>query len=104
MDNIMRTLNFLGIATKAGCVVTGDDSCMRMLRKGKISLLILAGDTQFNTRDRFQRACIANNVKCIELGDRYELGRFTGKEIRTVVGIMDDSFSKRLLEMATGVE
>lgn len=104
MDKNMRILNFIGIATKAGTVISGSELCMRMLRRGKIKLLIIAGDAHFNTRNKFERACRVHEVKNIIIGDRYELGRFTGKGVRTVVGIMDDSFGNRIYELATGVD
>ncbi|HBQ64798.1 MAG TPA: 50S ribosomal protein L7ae [Clostridiales bacterium] len=103
MDND-RVLGFLGLAAKAGKLVSGEEMCLRMIHKGKVRCIIMAEDASSNARQRLSKACSAAGIRCLTYGNKASLGRHIGKEIRAVVGVMDGNFSKRLMELVTGVE
>ena len=94
-----RIYSFLGLAAKAGKIVSGEESCERALKKSLVSLVIVAEDASHNTKKKFLDACKFRNIEIRIFGQKDMLGKFTGKNIRSVVSILDKNFSKRLMEM-----
>ena len=48
-NNKEKVLSFLGLATRAGKIVSGDDSTLLDLKKGKVNLILIAEDASNNT-------------------------------------------------------
>lgn len=94
-----RIYSFLGLATKAGKIVTGDETCETAIKKSSVSLVIVAEDASDNTKKKFTDACNFRNIEIRIFGRKELLGKYTGKNIRSVVAILDKGFSKRLVEM-----
>jgi len=94
-----KIYSFLGLATKAGKIVTGDETCEIAIKKSSASLVIVAEDASDNTKKKFTDACNFRNIEIRIFGRKDLLGKFTGKNIRSVVAILDKGFSKRLMEM-----
>ena len=52
MDIVMdKVYSLLGLAKKAGQLLSGDDTCERTIKSGKAVLVIVAGDASENTKD-----------------------------------------------------
>lgn len=94
-----RIYSFLGLAMKAGRVVSGEETCERTLKTGKVSLVIVSDDASDNTKKRFRDMCSYRNVDIRFFGVKEMLGKFTGKAIRSVVAITERGFAARLMEM-----
>ena len=73
-----KILNLLGLAQRAGQVISGDFIVEKAIKRKEPKLVLLAGD------------CAANNEK--------KLGTAIGKEVRVVVAVLDDGFAKALLK------
>lgn len=91
--------SFLGLATKAGKLKSGEDVCERVIKAGKAELVIVARDASQNTRKKFTDMCSYRGIEIRFFGDKEPLGRYVGKDIRSVVAIEDKGFAKRLAEM-----
>lgn len=90
-----KVLNLLGIANKAGCIVTGEDNVINALSKNKVKIIFVAKDASEKTIDKFVRKCYYYNVVCnLELTSS-ELSSALGKE-RKIVGVTDKGFSDAL--------
>jgi ribosomal protein L7Ae-like RNA K-turn-binding protein len=94
-----KVYSFLGLAMKAGKLVSGEDTCERMLKSGKVILLIVAVDASDNTKKNFTNMCSFRKVECRFYGEKNLLGRYIGKELRSVVAVLDRGFAKRLAEI-----
>ncbi len=94
-----RIYSFLGLATKAGKLISGEETCERMLKSGKICLVIVAEDASDNTKRKFKNMCDYRKVDIEYFGSKEMLGRFTGKKIRSVIAITDRGFAGHLKEM-----
>ena len=95
-----RVLNMLGIANKAGALISGEDSVIKGLQKGKIKMVFVASDASLNTIDDFSRKCFYYHVECINLFTSEELTKAIGR-CRKIVGIADNGFCnaiKKLME------
>jgi ribosomal protein L7Ae-like RNA K-turn-binding protein len=90
---------FLGLATKAGKLFSGEDVCERMLKNGKAVLVIVAEDASANTGKKFEDMCKYRGIDFRIFGKKELLGKFTGKDIRSVVAVIDTGFAARLVEL-----
>jgi len=52
-----------------------------------------------NTRKKFSDMCNHRNTKIVTFGTKELLGKFTGKQMRVVLCIIDKSFADRLSEL-----
>ncbi|MBU0278549.1 ribosomal L7Ae/L30e/S12e/Gadd45 family protein [Gemella sp. zg-1178] len=94
-----KALNLMGLMSKAGKVVTGEDLILKNIKNSEIKLLLIANDCGKNTckklvdKTKYYRVdtCIVFSIE--------ELSRAIGKENRVAVGITDLGFSNRLKEL-----
>ncbi len=91
--------NFLGIALKAGKIVSGDDTTLLELKKGKLKLVIIANDASDNTKKMFEDKCAFKKVKYVYASSKVDLGLAMGKYQRAVIGVKDMNFAIRLQDI-----
>ena len=91
---VEKSLRMLGLATRAGKVITGAELVSKALQNKKIHLIILANDAKESTAKLF----FGSNVPVVRLGNKETLGKMTGKEIRSVAGITDKNFAEVILK------
>jgi ribosomal protein L7Ae-like RNA K-turn-binding protein len=94
-----RIYSFLGLATKAGKLISGEETCERALKSGKVYLVIVSADASDNTKKKFSDMCKYRGIEIKYFGQKELLGRHTGKGVRSVVAVTEKGFSGRLLEM-----
>ena len=94
-----KVYGLLGLAAKSGSVVSGGNTCERLLKGSKSQLVVLAEDASENTREKFLRLAAQKEIETRIFGTCDELGKYIGKEIRSVLIITDRSFAKRILEL-----
>ena len=94
-----RIYSFLGLATKAGKEISGEETCERALKSGKVYLVIVSADASDNTKKKFRDMCSYRSVPIRFFGTKDMLGKFSGKSTRTVVAVTDKGFAGRLQEM-----
>ena len=66
----------MGLATRAGKVITGIELCEKAVKSKKAKLVIITKETAKSTIDLFKSA----NVPVICVESKEKLGSFTGKE------------------------
>ncbi|WP_201726313.1 L7Ae/L30e/S12e/Gadd45 family ribosomal protein, partial [Lactobacillus helveticus] len=67
MQNSQKAINLLGLAQRAGKLITGTETVITELNKGKIQAVIMASDIQSNTAEKVDRAARKVNVPIINL-------------------------------------
>ncbi len=87
----------IGMANKAGALVTGTDACLRAVKAGVVKIVVLSEEASENTRKKVINACRVKNIPCMEYGKGGMLGKMTGKSHRIVVGVRDKNLSKLIL-------
>ena len=90
---------FLGLARKANAVIIGEESCLKAIRKKKVSLVLVACDTKDNTKDKIISGCKHHNIEYRVFGTKELIGKYIGKNITAVVGVNNQGFVKKLVEM-----
>lgn len=98
-NNEAKIYTLLGLCMRAGKIVSGDDSTMFDLKKGKVNLVIVAGDSSNNTKKLFNDKASYRNVEIVEFSTKLQIGLAIGKSPRSVVGIKDLNFAKKLIEL-----
>lgn len=94
-----KTYKLLGLAAKAGKILSGNFACEKALKEGKTQLIIVAEDALPNTKKKFSNACKYREVDIRFFGEKEVIGNCIGKQSRAVVGITDAGFAKALIEM-----
>jgi ribosomal protein L7Ae-like RNA K-turn-binding protein len=88
--------SYLGLAMRAGKLVTGEEHVLDAIRSGKAKLVILSEDASVNTRKKVQDKCGSFQAELIEYGNRGDLGSSIGKAERVVIAVTDAGFAKMI--------
>jgi ribosomal protein L7Ae-like RNA K-turn-binding protein len=86
----------LGLASKAGKLVSGEEIVRNSIRQGKVKLLIISEDASENTKKRFINTAEYYKVPVYIWGYKEQLGSGIGKSNRSVVGIIDNNFTNTI--------
>lgn len=92
--NSNKLLSGLGLAMRAGKLVTGDEGVLDAIRTGKAKLVLLAVDASENTSKKFRDKCLTYQVPLIEYGTREQLGSSVGKAERVIMAVIDPGFAQ----------
>lgn len=88
-----KIYNFLGLAQRAGKLVSGEQAVQIGIDRRRVLLLLIAADASSNTRRKFESLAANHGVSYIIFGERALLGQFIGKSPRAVVGVLDRGFA-----------
>ena len=92
-----RFHNMLGIAQRAGAVVSGTLSCIKTLKTNQGELLLLASDAAPEVVKEANYYATRAGVKVLPCSDKVSLGQAIGKSPRAVVLVKDKGLAERLL-------
>ena len=92
-----KALGMIGLAKRAGKVVTGEFLCDKAIKSGQSRLIIIAADISEKGKKAVCDACNYYRVEYIEFGTSEQLGRITGADRRVVVSINDENFKNAIL-------
>ncbi len=93
MINEKKVLGTLGLAMKAGSVVSGEFMTEKSIRDGRAELVIVAEDASANTKKKFSDSCHYYHVPYAEYGDKDKLGNAVGKSFRASMAVTDKGFA-----------
>lgn len=97
--NQQKLISLLGLAQKAGKLVSGDFAVAGALKSGKARLLIIAEDASASTKKEYQYMAAARNVKVYTALTKEQLGGAIGKALRAAVVITDEGFIKPIIAL-----
>jgi len=89
-------LSFLGLALRAGSVITGEEQVVQGIRNKKVYLVILAEDISHNTFKKVTDKCQTYKVEYTRRATSEEIGQALGKSFRKVIGITNAKFAVTL--------
>jgi ribosomal protein L7Ae-like RNA K-turn-binding protein len=93
-----KVLSYMGFAARARKLVTGYNTCIYMMEKKKIKLLIITEDLAENSAKKMVSAAERYSVPCKIYGTKEQLSRRTGNVDKGIYGILDDNFAKVIAE------
>ena len=91
-----KILNLLGLAQRAGKVISGDFIVEKAIKKPK--LVLLAGDCAANNEKKYTQLAETHQIPLHSIANKEALGTAIGKEVRVVVAVLDDGFAKAILK------
>ena len=96
-----KALAMLGMAAKAGKVVSGEFSVEKAVKGGKAWLVLVAEDASFNTKKSFTNMCEFYECDIVFYGEKDALGHAIGKEFRASVAITDENLANAVKKKIT---
>ncbi len=91
-----KVLSLLGIAQKAGRVVSGEFSVEKAVKEGKACLVLVAKDASDNTKKMFRNMCSYYEVPVYVHSEKETLGHCIGKQFRASLAVTDVGFANAL--------
>ena len=91
-----KILSMVGMAMKAGKVVSGEFSTEKAVKTGKAFLVIVSEAASDNTKKMFRNMCSYYEVPMYVYGTKEDLGHSMGKEFRASLAITDEGFAKSI--------
>ena len=93
--NIKQLLFSIGLARKAGKLISGTDFVCDGIRKSKVFLVVCSGDVSENTKKKISDCCAYYRVP-LHFADvsKEMLGKAIGKSFSACVGITDQNLSE----------
>lgn len=89
-----KALSMIGLATKAGKVVSGEFATEKAVKSSKAYLVVVAEDASDNTRKMFTNMCTYYNVPIAIFGKKEELGPAAGKAMRASLAVTDEGLAR----------
>ena len=89
-------LRLLGLAARAGAVLSGTERVREGARNGSVAFVLLAEDGSPTQRDKLQPLLAAKGVQYRTGGSRAELGLAIGRAPASAVGITDARLAERI--------
>lgn len=89
-----KTLSYLGLALRAGKLVSGDEGVMKAIRGKTAGIVLIASDASSNAKKKYTDKCEFYGVPYVENFERRELGHSIGKPERVVVAVTDKGLSE----------
>lgn len=98
MNHKQRLFNLLGLAQKAGKIVSGEELVTKEIQLSKAQLVFIAQDAGKNTLKKIKDKSTYYQIPCCDLFSAAELTNALGKP-RKVVAVMDAGFAKKMGEL-----
>ena len=86
----------IGMATKAGKVVSGEFSTEKAVKTGMAWLVIVSEAASENTKKMFRNMCTFYKVPMYVYGTKEDLGHCIGKEFRASLAVTEEGFAKSI--------
>ena len=96
---INKIYSMIGLSMKAGKIAFGTDMCEEKIKKGNVSLIIIAEDTSNNTKEKFINLANLYNINIVIFGEIDLLSNSIGKINKGVFAIFDKGFGDKILQM-----
>jgi ribosomal protein L7Ae-like RNA K-turn-binding protein len=90
-----QLLDLLGMAARAGRIVSGTDAVRKGVREGKVAMVLLAADASPTQHDKLRPLLEARAVHHVMLLSREQLGSAIGRTPVAAVGLTDAGFSRQ---------
>lgn len=94
--------SFLGLATRAGKIISGEELTVKEIQRGNAKLVILSEDASHNTEKKITDKAHFYGVPVRRIQDRFVLGQAIGKDARVVVAVTDAGFAGKLKTLIDG--
>lgn len=98
VKNKQRILQLLGLAKRAGELVTGESKVIQAIRQRQVHYVFMAGDGGSATLKKVTDKCRFYQVPCCTKVTRQELSQAIGQS-RSIIGVKQPGFSKQFQQL-----
>ena len=91
-----RIFSMIGMAMKAGKVVSGEFATEKAVKTGTAWMVIVSEAASENTKKMFRNMCSYYEVPMYTYGTKVDLGHSMGKEFRASLAVTDEGFAKSI--------
>ena len=91
-----RVFSMIGMAMKAGKIVSGEFATEKAVKTGKAFLVIVSEAASDNTKKMFRNMCTFYEVPMYTHGNKDDLGHSMGKQFRASLAVTDEGFAKSI--------
>ncbi|MCL2113411.1 YlxQ-related RNA-binding protein [Lactococcus protaetiae] len=95
MDKKQQISNLIGLAKRAGKMITGEELVVKAIQNGKAKLIILASDSASNLDKKITDKSKYYEIPISQIFTEIELSQAIGQN-RKVIAIADDGFAKKM--------
>lgn len=99
-----KVLSMIGMAMRAGKVVSGEFAVEKAVKSNKAHLVIVASDSSDNSKKNYDDMCKFYHTELIYYGTKETLGGAIGKEYRASVAILDSNFAGAVKKKLEAIE
>lgn len=93
-----KVLSLVGLAQRAGKVVSGEFSTEKAVKSKQAALVIVADDSSDNTKKMFSNMCTFYKVPIYFYSDKVSLGHSIGKEFRASLAVVDEGLANAIIK------
>lgn len=93
-----KQLNLLGLATRAGKLITGEELVVKAVQRNEAKLVIVASDCSENTREKLKNKCQYYQVPLEIAFTKDEISQAIGKN-RSICAFKDKGFVDSYLKL-----
>ncbi|MBO4835611.1 MAG: ribosomal L7Ae/L30e/S12e/Gadd45 family protein [Lachnospiraceae bacterium] len=97
-----RVLSQLGLAMKAGKLVSGEFMAENAIKENRAVLVIVTEDASDNTKKHFTDMCNYRDIPILFFGTKEQIGASIGKQMRASIAITDEGFAKSIIKKVNG--
>lgn len=98
MNDKDRFSNLLGLARRAGKLISGEQQVLQSIRSQKAKLIVVSTDLGAATQKRISDKCTTYQIPLLAFMTRETLSQAIGQS-RSAVAIEDQGFAKALLKL-----
>ena len=91
-----KAYGMIGMAMKAGTLVSGEFATEKAVKSGKAALVIVSESASENTKKKFRNMCDYYQVPICFFGEKEELGHAIGKQFRASLAVTDEGLAKAI--------
>ena len=104
MMNEEKLMSLLGLAQKAGKVVSGETAVENAVRGGKARLILVASDASENAKKNYRDMATHYRVEYQEQLTKAQMGHCTGKAQRAALALNDAGFCSAVKKITDSVK
>ena len=101
-DYMEKVMGLIGLAKKAGKVLTGESAVKEAIRFGKAVIVFIAEDASENTKKSITDSCRYYDVDYYICLSKEVLGKAVGNEYNAAVCVTDEGFAGAMLKKING--
>ena len=94
--NTHKALGMIGLAARAGKIVSGEFVVEKAVKGRKACLVIIAEDASANTKKKFRNMCDYYRLPCYYFETKERLGHAIGKEFRASIACVEENMAKAI--------